>query len=878
MENQRPNPDELLNAVQKEEGTGAQLRVYLGYAAGVGKSYAMLKNAHELKKQGVDVVVGYLEVHGRAETEALMEGLEALPHKQITVAGATLKEFDLDAALARKPQVVLVDELAHTNAATCRHIKRWQDVEELLRAGISVHTTLNVQHLASLNDIVAQITGVQVRETIPDSVFDKADEITLVDLSPDELLKRLKAGKIYRDAQAQKALGNYFKKSNLVALREIALRRTAQRVHADVDQARLTANIQTVLPTQERLACLIDSDAASASALRATARLAGALQCPWTALQVSSARQLTRLPGAQENIEKQTRLAAELGGKVDRRSGAFFIAQVLNYVREENITKLLLARPSRWNWDKWLERLWLFFFCQQTDVLWVPSSKIVKEESKPARTPGDVRLRPYVETTGIVLICFAVAALLGYLNAPEANLAIVYLLAVIIAAILHGEGASAYAAILSSLILSFGLTNFTFRASWFNAQYLVSFGLSLGIGLLASQMTSRLKNQAELARREREQAEALYEFTTALAATTGLHQTVATAQQALGRYLGHPVVLLLPVGAAGSFAPLMKGGSDFEKDPANFAVADWVANHNEPAGLGTQTLPQAKALYVPVKGAESTQCVMAVIPKDRQQAVDLALCRRFAQPLANRMESAQIAEKAESLYWQAERDRLRGDLLSSVSEGLKMPLTVLAMSSAELYSDGGEELNPRQKEILEVIRNESGRLQRLVDNLTQLTRLEIGNLPLKMQRVDLNEFVSDEIFKLEKLTGSHPINLNLAHEPVWVNIDPLLFGQVIHNIIDNAVQHTPRQTQITLATQKIAGGARLTIEDEGDGIPEGHLEKIFEKYYRLSQRGRGAGLGLTVCRAIVTAHHARLWAENRHPKGLRMVVEMAAAL
>ncbi len=859
MPTDRPNPDKLLKALKSHEG--GNLQIYFGYAAGVGKTYAMLSGARELKRQGIDVVVGYLEAHGRRETEALLEGLEVVPSKIVEVGGSKFRELDLDLILERRPTVVLVDEMAHTNATTSRHTKRWEDIQELLEAGIDVHTTLNVQHLESLNDIVAQITGVRVHETIPDAAFDRADEVTLVDITADELLKRFKSGKVYREGQAERAMGNYFKKTNLVALREIALRRTADRVHADVNRARLTANIRTVVPTHERLACLITPW--DASALRATARLATQLQCPWLALDIESAARIAQFGAAQRDYEHCIELAGDLGGRLLRRRGIFRFLEVLQALREENITKLVLTRPRSYELPRWVENL-IFHFVG-IDIVWVNpiARRSVPEEKTPEARDEKAQLRAYLETTAMVGGAFVIAALMGAMHAPEANLTLVYLLAVIAAAVLHGEAASAYAALLTAVILSLGLSNFEFRLSWSNTQYLFNFGVSLLIGLLASQMTSRLKNQAEIARKEQELTEALYNFTTMLASSVGLHQIVATAQTHLQKILEREVVVLLP-DANGDYRPLLQTEHTFEDDRSGWAIADWVAEHEQPAGRTTRTLPNARALYLPLMAAEGVVGVLAIGVKTQDTSRERQRFERFSHPLATKIESAQIAEKAEKLYWQAERERLRGDLFSSISQALKEPLASLAQKTAQicLVSQNGN--------ALEAIRDESVRLQHIVDNFTQLTRFETGDLPLHAQRIDLSEFVKKEL--AQPPLQAQRISFQVDTRPLWVEIDPLLFSQVLSNILENALAYSTGK--IYISTRANGSFAELLVEDEGEGIPEEQLERIFEKYYRLSARNRGAGLGLTVCRAIVEAHHGKLWAENRHEGGLRLLVQL----
>ena len=912
MNSDRPNPDRLLNAVRDSQSSRGRLRIYLGYAAGVGKSYAMLKNAQALKSMGKDVVVGYIEVHGRNETEFLLEGLEQIPPKEINVAGATLKEFDIDAALKRNPAILLVDEMAHTNAEGSRHLKRWQDIQELLSAGIDVHTTLNIQHLASLNDVIAQITGVIVRETVPDQVFNKASEVTLIDITPDELLIRLKAGKVYRAAQAEQALGNYFKKSNLVALREIALRRTAERVHADVDEERLTSNIQTIIPTQERLACLVEGDEASAVALRATARTAGLMQCPWWALAVTGAVGLTRMPSSEKRYEHQLVLAEELGGKVARISGALKLPEIVRWVRAENITKLFIARPHNYNFMRWFEALALFFG-SGVDIVWVRTSAATKtgakedfdvKENKDRETKNNFRITPYLQSSCIVLGSFLVAAVLGFIQTHESNITLVYLLGVIIAAITNGEGASAWAAFLSAFILAFGLTHFEWRASWMNTEYLLTFGLNLGIGLLASQMTLRLRQQAEIARRQRELAESLYLFTSQLSSSHGLHQVAASAQTQLKDIFGYQVWVMLPLHDSSHFRPVISNISNNTSNnspvPINakntsfnitsqkpvsqtpdifsatseqslFAVADWAASHAQPAGAGTQTLPRSPAVFLPLKGTQGVVGILAVFCG--KETPDLSLYEKFVTPLAAKIESMQIAENAENIYWQAERERLRSDLFRAVSEGIKTPLTILATMSSGLLS--GKIPASAQNEVLLNIHEEASRLQRLIDNLTQLTRFEVGQLSPQMEKTDLNEFLRNELFRLEPLTSRHNVVFKPCEGVLSVYLSQLLFSQALHNIVENAAQYSPMGSRITLLTQKSGKkSAHILIEDEGDGIPAGELEKIFEKYYRLSSRTHGAGLGLTVSRAIAEAHSARIWAENISPRGLRVIIEL----
>jgi two-component system, OmpR family, sensor histidine kinase KdpD len=866
----RPNPDELLSAIAPQEGQArAHLRIYFGYAAGVGKTYAMLKGAHEAKAQGIDIVVGYFEPHGRPETETLLQGLEIIPSRPPN--GQTIAEMDIDAILARKPQLVMIDEMAHTNLPGSRHQKRWQDIEELLNAGIDVYTTLNVQHISSLSDLVAKATGVHTQETLPDAIFDRAQEVILVDLPPDELLKRIRLGKVYKGAQADRALSNYFKRSNLVALRELALRRTADRVHVDLRLARLSANLHAHAGTREQLACLLDSEPATAELLRATARMAGALQCSWRAVFVESPRQLARTETAEERYTQYYRLAQELGGTVVHLSGSIRISEFLRWCRREGVSKVVSLKPKGYNPERWIERIILAFASAAPDILWISTSTPQRTSSRHEPIDTEATSRPldwrkYLATTGIVLLAFIVSAMLSLLKTPEANLAVVYLLAVIISAIIYGKGASVWAACLSASILSFGLSSFEWRWGWENSQYLINFGVSLAIGLLASQITSRLKDQTEIARHERAHAEALYEFSSLLAAANSSAQVIAEAQEWLGKQWRAPVAILIPH-PEGIHCP-----TPTEEIKPDLAVAAWVASNQQSAGQGTTTLPQSRAHYLPLLSQEEMVGVLAIAatPTPAQAAAYLP----FANALASRLESVQIAQRADQVYWQAERERLRSDLLGSISQGLRTPLEVIRACASANW----QELSPiEQQEQLQTISAEAKRLEQLVQNMTHLTRYESGQLPLHTLRLGINEYLQGKLHEIRELTRDRKVSLSPSPSELYAQLDPLLFAQVIFNLIENIVEHTPTGTAIRVYTQHQENSILMRIEDEGPGIPQEALEKIFEKYYRLSQGGRGPGLGLTVCRAIVEAHKGKLWAQNIPEGGLRINIRLPCA-
>ncbi len=870
MDTNRPNPDKLLEAIAPSQKS-AQLKIFFGYAAGVGKSYAMLKAAHELKKQGIDVVVGYLEPHGRPETEVLLEGLEIIPSRKVEYAGASLLEFDLDAAVKRHPQVLLVDELPHTNAPGCRHTKRWQDIEEIMRAGISVYTTVNVQHLASLEDLIAQITGVQIRETVPDVIFDRADEVTLVDISPDDLLKRFKDGKIYKGAQVERALGNYFKKANLVALREIALRRTAERVHTDVDMARTTSNVQTIWATSEKLLCIVGPDAGSASAIRATARLAGALGAPWQAIVVEVPTVLWQSRWGEKQLRANTDLVESVGGKVVYRSATFPAWEILRYANENNFTKLVTHHSRFWSLTEWIDKFFYIFAPTALDVLWIHPRLGKKATTAPfsadevAAQKASLNWKAYLSACGYVGIAFLLSAFLSlFFTVSEANVALLYLISVIVSAVVYGQGASVFAAFLTAVLLSFGLSSFTWRLSWGNVQYLLSFALTLGMGLMAAFATSRLKQQAELARNARKTAEDLYEFGIALSQANGLHQIIATAEKKLADIFGREFAVLVKSGP--SFQPIGSGKTVVHTSPTEWAVANYAATSGQPAGVGTQTLPRSKAFYLPLSGTEGVVGVLAIIGDEPIGLANQALVEKFSHTLSVRLETVLVAEDAQKIYWQAEKERLRSDLLTSVSENLKKPLERLSSAAASLANENNPSISD--------IQSEAARLERVVENLTQLARFENGKLPINRQPVEVASFLREALQSFVT-TASHPISVGSAAPRA--NFDPLLIGQVIFNLVENAVRYTPAGTPIEVSAKILESALEISVRDHGDGLPEDQLEKIFDKYYRLNTRTQGAGLGLTVCRAIVEAHGGRIWSQNAAPKGLQITLTLPQA-
>jgi two-component system, OmpR family, sensor histidine kinase KdpD len=870
MNEQRPDPDALLTRVKDEETRArrGRLKVFFGAAAGVGKTYAMLEAAREQQRDGVDVVVGYVETHHRAETDALLAGLETVEPRRLEYHGATLREFDLDAALARHPTLILVDELAHTNAPGSRHAKRWQDVVELLDAGIDVDTTVNVQHVESLNDVVAKITGVVVRETVPDSVLEQAHEVELIDLPPDELLQRFREGKVYVPEQAQEALRNFFRKGNLIALRELALRRTAERVDAQMRDYMREHSIGSVWPVAERVLVCVGPSPSSPRLVRAAKRMADRLNAEWIAAWVETPAQL-RLPlDARDRVVQSLRLAEQLGATTVTLSGQRMSDEILAYARARNVTKIVVGKPARSFWKR-------IILGSIVDTLVQGSGEIdvyvISGEREDAPAPLPVRaatLRTdwvaYARAAAIVAVATAVDWL-GFPFSELANLVMVYLLGIVAVAMRHGRGPSLFAAVLSVAAFDFFFVPpfFTFAVS--DTRYLFTFAVMLLVGLVISSLTVRIRRQAEAARDRERRTAALYAMSRDLAGTRGVDDILTSAVRHIGDVFRTQVVALLP-DASGRLAPWSGVTPPFALDGNERAVGQWVHEHRQVAGLGTSTLPGASALYLPLVASRGALGALGVRPADRHafsSPEQFHQLETFVNQTALALERAQLAEQAREAEVSAETERLRNSLLSSVSHDLRTPLATIT-GAASTMLDGDLNLDRQtQRELIESVRDEADRLNRLVQNLLEMTQLEAGTLKLTRDWHPLEEIVGAALNRLRKRLEDRPLNLKIPPELPLVQIDDVLIEQVLVNLLDNALKYTPAGSPITIVAT--AGEGRLTVEiaDKGPGLPAGQEDRVFERFYRADPiGGRGVGLGLAICRGIIRAHDGRIWAQN----------------
>ncbi len=885
MSNQeRPTPEQMLARIRSESTEGeststeGKLRLFFGYAAGVGKTYAMLQTAQAMQREGREVVIGYVEPHARPETQALTEGLETLPRSEVSYRGSVLHEFDLDATLARNPEYVLVDELAHTNAPGCRHAKRWQDVEELLAAGINVLSTLNVQHVESLNDIVAEISGVQVRETVPDSILERADEVTLIDISPDDLLERLRQGKIYIPQQAAFALEKFFRKNNLVALREMALRHAADRVHEDVEVARLGSASNRPWPTNERLLVCVGPSPTSAKVVRAAKRLADRIHAPWIALHIESAAAARWSDADRQQLHRNLKLAESLGGEIVQASGDDVSQELLAYASSRNVTKIIVGKTgeptNRWRRrpNSLVDRL--LRDSGNMDVVVVRGV----EETQTESTTWNTRLSNPPPLRWLEAIFYTVAAtlvtlLMNRAGFSEANLIMIFLLTVVAVAARCGSLPSIAASVASVMIFDVLFVPPYYRITVYDSQYVVTFAVMLIVGLLASTLTSRVRYQADAARRNERRAEALYRLSRRLANTAKTADLLRETEQIISEVFDAHAVIYLPNDER-QVRPILGHVASFAASAKEFATAQWVLDHNEPAGAGTNTLPSSEAIYIPLSTPDNVAGVMAVQPakSNHQLSIDeRQLLETYATQIAFAIERNNLSERSQRAELESEAEKLRSSLLSAVSHDLRTPLAAIAGAASSLDANITKaSIDSANHDLLETIVDESQRLTRLVENLLHMTRLSSGKVQINRQWQPVEEVIGSALHRLEHVLAGREVNVQIDGELLLVHGDDILLETVLVNLIDNALKYSPAHSTIEVESEPVSDGIAIQVADRGCGILPGDEQKIFEKFHRGSGPNtdrRGTGLGLAICDAIVRAHKGTITARNRSGGG-----------
>ncbi|MBO9664143.1 sensor histidine kinase KdpD [Dokdonella sp.] len=904
---ERPDPDALLARVQDDTARAqrGRLKIFFGATAGVGKSYAMLEVARRQQADGVDVVVGYVELHGRPETEALLDGLEVLPPMRLDHRGLALTEFDLDAALARRPQLLLVDELAHSNHPGARHPKRWQDVQELLEAGIDVYTTVNVQHLESLNDVVAQITGVQVRETVPDKVFAEADDVELVDLPPDELLERLREGKVYLPDKARQAADGFFRKGNLIALRQLALRATADRVDAALREYRDRHAISATWAATDRILVCVGPDPLSARLVRSARRMATASHAPWLAVYVETPA-LTHLPqSARDRILATLKLAEQLGAETANLSGESVPATLLAFARQRNVSRIVVGKPARGGWLARFRPSLVDELIRRSGAIdvYVINGEIGDEGPATPRIPmRSSRWPAYAKALAVI----AMATLIGSQMVgrfESTNVVMVYLLGTVLVAARFGRGPSVLASVLSVALFDFLFVPPQFSFAVSDTQYLITFGVMLTTALVVSHLTALGKRQASVARqRERRSAE-LYALSRELARRRNLED--------LSKYLVRHVLASVD----GEAAVLLPDADGKIQDPTHFCdrgaerapaqrthypvpgndlgIAQWAYDHRRKAGLNTDTLASAGAIYLPLLSLKSagkatapaaaesrdTRCigVLGLRPVDpRQLSIpeQMHLVEALVNQTAVAMERVQLADAAQRAGVQVESERLRNTLLAAISHDFRTPLATIIGAASTLQGSALDA--PQRQALLDGVLHEAQRMNRLIGNLLDLTRLSEEPIPLRRDWIAVDELVGAVLARLRELLATHPVTLRIEDDLPLVSGDEVMLEQLLSNLLENAARHTPPGTAVEIAARTEGADLALNVRDHGGGFRDGEEARVFDKFHQgARERAQsGFGLGLAICKAIVDAHGGTIDARNADGGGAEFRVRL----
>jgi two-component system sensor histidine kinase KdpD len=875
----RPSPDALLVEARREDKSRGRLKVFLGAAPGVGKTYEMLLSARAKLLEGADIVVGIVETHGRVETQSLLYGFEIIPRAKIDYHGHVLEEMDLDALLKRRPQIALVDELAHTNAPGSRHPKRYLDVEELLAAGIDVYTTLNIQHVESLNDVVAQITRIRVRETVPDSVLDKADDIEVIDLSPDELIQRLKEGKVYVPKQAERALKHYFSPGNLTALRELALRRTAQRVDEQLLTHMRAHAIAGPWPAGERLLVCISEDPRSAGLVRYTKRLSDRLHAPWTAIYIETGRSQHLTEVERDRVADTLRLAEKLQGEAITLPGGANIAEdVLSYSRGNNVTHIVVGKSERSRWFELVNGSVVRDLVRHSGNISVhviagehlANDPIPKKTVKTRADPEDEGFDPlpYVATIAAVALALGFAYLLKPLIGVE-SADLVFLVAVIGVAYNYGLWPSLFAAASSMIAYQFFFLDPSFRFSITDAKNIAALFFFFFTAFVVSNLTAKVRAQAYTARNRAATTEALYIFSKKLAGIVSLDDLLwATAYQ-IAHSLKTDVVIVLP-DADGVLRVKAGFPPEDDLDQAELGAAKWSFENNRAAGRGSETLPGARRLFVPLRTGSGAVGVLGLARGQRPEMLLTPDERRLLDALMDQsavaIERVRLAGQINEARLAAETERLRAALLTSLSHDLKTPLASILGSVTSLRQYRDVLSAPERDELTVTIQEEAERLSRFVANLLDMTKIESGAIELDRQLVDIDEAVGAALQRVAGMVANHRIEVDLEAGLPMLHLDVMLFEQVLVNLLDNAAKYAPQGSRIAVRARRTFGAIAIEILDEGPGIPEDLLERVFEKFHRVKQGDRqraGTGLGLAICRGFVEALGGKIVAANR---------------
>lgn len=880
----RPNPDEILEKIQKE--TKGKLTVFLGAAAGVGKTFSMLEAAHDRLKEGINVVIGWVETHGRADTEKMAAGLPRIAPKLIQYRGRELQEMDIDSILREKPELVLVDELAHTNVPGSRHVRRFQDVEEIINAGINVYTTLNTQHIESLNDVVAQITGVIVRETVPDYMIEQADNVRLIDIPPEDLIKRLKEGKVYVPGQAEQALKKFFRPGNINALRELSLRFTASRVDQDMAQYMRQNRIAGPWPASGRVMVCVSASPFSAQLIRSAKRLSGGLHADFLAVHIeTSSRRFPIGDKERDRITRNMRLAEELGGETLTVVADNLVQEILEVARNHNVTSIVVGKPRH-------SRLWELLHGSLVDKLIRYSEDInvyvIQGNSEKEEQPAVKTVKPQMSrvsllhtaaglimTTAITQICLLFKA-----QFELVNIALLYLLPVLLTAIWWGRWSSYITAIVSVLAFDFLFVPPIMNFTVYDIRYIWSFIIFLMVSFLIGGRTDMLRQEAQSARQREKSVRALYEFSRQIAAVTDGKYIAQELAKYSGETIGRETVVLL-LNDQGKLA--VQGAFSRNKDLADgreetlpedeYAVAVWCFEHNQVGGSSTETLPGAQYLFVPLQSGNETHGVFGIYIGDQKlTAEERRLVNAWAGLAAIAVERVSLAKAARKAELLAESDKIRTILFNSISHELRTPLSTITGAVSTLLDQNIEFSRDLQQELHETIQEGAARMERLVANLLDTARLESGLLSLKIDWCDIEDLVGTSLRRLGDITNKYKIKIEIPADLPLIRGDCVLLEQVLVNLFDNAMKYSSVGSTISLTASVVGVTLKVTVSDNGRGIPQSDLGHIFEKFFRAKQPSpvSGIGLGLSICKSIIEAHHGQIWADNKSNYGVKI--------
>ena len=884
MDYSRPDPDKLLELIEEErkKNTRGRLKIFFGYAAGVGKTYSMLEAAHTLKESGIDVVVGYIEPHSRPETAELVNGLEAIKPLEVLYKGIKVRELDLDSAIARKPQVILVDELAHSNVEGCRHMKRYQDIEELLKAGIDVYTTVNVQHIESLNDIVSAITGTVVRERIPDSVFDETDQVELIDIEPDELIERLNKGKVYKSAQAQRALDNFFVKENLVALREIALRRTADRVNKIVEKERSSKNKKEYI-TEEHILLCISSSPTNAKVIRNAARMANAFHGEFTALFVETS-DFAKLDKSQlDGLRANIKLAEQLGAKIVAAYGDDVPNQISEYAKASGVSKIVIGRSNnkkRFMLPKYTLAEKLTELAPNVDIYIIPD-KVYKYSKSKGRKEYIPKLS-YIELLKTIFVLGVTTIIAGWffqLGFTESNIVTVFILGVLVtSAITDSRVYGIFSSIVSVLIFNFMFTEPIFTLKVYDTGYPVTFLVMFIAALITSTLTIRVKEQAKLAAQKAYRTEVLLETSQKLQRAKEKQEILKEGAKQIIKLLNR-VVIIYPVIEEHLSEPIVYkiDGEEFNEREYiasdERAVAAWVLKNNKHAGATTNTLPGSKCLYLSIRNSDNIFAVIGiVIEKDKvldafEKNVLIAMLGEFALAL----EKDQLNETKNNIALKAQQEQLRANLLRAISHDLRTPLTSISGNAGILIGNAKILDEDKRQHLYMDIYDDAIWLINLVENLLSVTKLEDGNMRINMEYEIVYEVIEEALSHINRKKDEHIIEVKLDDDMLMAEMDSRLIIQVIINLVDNAIKYTDKGSHINISVKRIRDMISIEVADDGKGIPDKAKDKLFDMFYTVDKNSgdgrRGLGIGLAICKSIINAHGGEMYVKDNKPCG-----------